>query len=245
MSVQQLSLSPITKGLFKGAIMASGGGVNRLLPSEPAEKHYKFWQTAMKNAGCESLEQFRKISPEKLFEAWNKTKKEMHMPGSFPCIDGRLVVGKGHKLIKQAKQHKIHYMTGITSEDMIPPILQSMSSKWCAAQEIESYSWYFDRQLPGDDHGAWHSSDLWYWFGTLESCWRPMEEWDYKLSAQMVEYLCNFVRTGNPNGALPTWEPTTAKQKRVLTLGEKAPHMHKPSKLKMIKTMLTNHAPGE
>ena len=63
----------------------------------------------------------------------------------------------------------------------------------------------------------------------------------------MVKYLCNFVRTGNPNkgGELPTWIASDKTQKRVLILGEKATHMAKPGLLKMIKTMLTNKAVGE
>ena len=136
-------------------------------------------------------------------------------------------------------------MTGVTSEDMMPPILYGMATKWCAAQE-EGYAWYFDRQLPGDDNGAWHSADLWYWFGTLENGWRPMEDKDDALSAQMVDYLCNFVRCGDPNGdGLPQWIPTTRKQKRVLCLGEADTAMRKPSMFKMIHTMLTNKAVGE
>ena len=247
MSVQQHALSPLSEGLFQRAIMCSGGGVNRILTATPAEKRYEYWQTAMKYAGCETLDEFRAIAPAKLFEAWDRTKKEFHNPGCFPCIDGRLVVGAGTELLKAGKQHKIPYMAGSTSEDMMPPILLSMSRKWCAAQDVPSYTWYFDRQLPGDDHGAWHSADLWYWFGTLENCWRPMEEKDYALSRQMVDYLCNFVRSGNPNktGELPTWIASDKGQKRVLRLGEKATRMNKPSTLKMVATMLTNKAPGE
>ena len=101
--------------------------------------------------------------------------------------------------------------------------------------------------LPGDDCGAWHSSDLWYWFGTLENCWRPMEQKDYDLSSQMVDYLCNFVRTGDPNKAakLPTWIASGKGQNRVLCLGEAPTHMAKPNLFKMIHTMLTNKAVGE
>ena len=247
MSVQQHALSPLSEGLFQKAIMCSGGGVNRILTATPAEKRYEYWQTAMKYAGCETLDEFRAIAPAKLFEAWDQTKKEFHNPGCFPCIDGRLVVGGGTELLKAGKQHKIPYMAGSTSEDMMPPILLSMSRKWCAAQDVPSYTWYFDRQLPGDDHGAWHSADLWYWFGTLENCWRPMEQKDRELCDQMVSYLCNFVRSGNPNktGELPTWIASDKTQKRVLRLGEKATRMNKPSTLKMVATMLTNKAPGE
>ena len=247
MSVQQHCLSPLSEGLFHKAVMSSGGGVSPMLSAAPAEKSYKFWQTAMKNAGCENLAQFRALAPEKLFEVWQETRKQVKGGGCFPCIDGRLVVGSGAALLKAGKQKHIPYMAGSTSEDMMPPILQNMAKSWCAAQRKPSYTWYFDRQLPGDDCGAWHSSDLWYWFGTLENCWRPMEIKDFALSDQMTDYLCNFVRTGDPNKAalLPTWIASGRGQNRVLCLGEKDTHMGKPGLLKMIRTMLTNKAVGE
>ena len=246
MSVQQHCLSPLSRGLFRGAVMSSGGGVSKALSAAPAEKNYGFWQKVMEHCGCETLEAFRQVSPEDLFKAWEMTKKELKNPGCFPCIDGRLVVGKGDQLLAEGKQHQIHYMAGTTSEDMMPPILQSMSRKWCQAQKMDSYTWYFDRQLPGDDNGAWHSSDLWYWFGTLDNCWRPMTEKDYALSEEMVSSLCNFVRSGNPNGeGAPSWAPSSPKQKKVLMMGEKDSRMGQPSMLKMIKTMLTNKAVGE
>jgi carboxylesterase type B len=74
-----------------------------------------------------------------------------------------------------------------------------------------------------------------------------MEEKDYALSEQMVAYLCNFVRTGNPNksGQLPTWIASDTRQKRVLILGEKDTAMGRPSFLKMVRTMLSNKLVGE
>ena len=246
MSVQQHCLSPLSEGLFHKAVMSSGGGVSRMLSSSPAEKNYAFWQKCMEYAGCKTLAEFRVVSPEKLFEAWNLTRKELHNPGCFPCIDGRLVIGSGADLLAQGKQHDIPYMAGSTSEDMMPPILQSMARKWCAAQRKPSYTWYFNRQLPGDDNGAWHSSDLWYWFGTLPNGWRPFTEKDYAVSGQMVNFLCNFARSGEPNGSdLPVWAASNAHNKAVLMLGEGDTRMAKPSLIRMIKTMMINKAVGE
>ena len=247
MSVQQHCLSPLSEGLFHRAVMSSGGGVSKALSATPAEKHYEFWQTAMKNAGCETLEQFRALSPDKLFAVWQETKKTVKGGGCFPVLDGRFVVGTGAELLAAGKQKKISYLCGTTSEDMMPPILQKMAKDWCAAQPMPSYTWYFDRQLPGDDNGAWHSSDLWYWFGTLPNCWRPMEQKDYDLSEEMVRYLCNFAKTGDPNrgDAVPAWQPSTKSQTKVLRLGEQATAMGKPRLMKMIYTMLTNKAVGE
>ena len=118
-----------------------------------------------------------------------------------------------------------------------------MARKWCSSQETPGFAWYFERRLPGDCNGAWHSSDLWYWFGTLDNCWRPMEDKDYALSEQMTDYLCNFARSGDPNGpGLPTWERSG---KKVLRFGEEDTHMGAPGRLKMLYTMLTNKAVGE
>ena len=121
-----------------------------------------------------------------------------------------------------------------------------MARKWCSMQEKPSYNWYFNRKLPGDDNGAWHSSDLWYWFGTLPNCWRPMTEKDYALSEQMIDYLCSFAKGGNPNMAgQPEWKTAAESQNKVMVMGEGDTKMAKPSMLKMIKTMLTNRAVGE
>ena len=58
----------------------------------------------------------------------------------------------------------------------------------------------FTRKLPGDENGAFHSSELWYMFGTVKRCWRPLEEGDYALSEQMIDCWTNFMKYGNPNG---------------------------------------------
>jgi len=243
MSVQQHCLSPLGQGLYSKAVMSSGGGVSKALAAGPVENTFAFWTECMHRAGCDTLEQFRALAPEKLFETWQATRKEVKGGGCFPSIDGRLVVGPGTELLAQGRQKKIAYMAGSTSHDMMPPILFSMAKSWCAAQSVPSYVWYFDRMLPGDDNGAWHSSDLWYWFGTLPNCWRPMEKKDYDLSERMVSYLCNFVRSGDPNGEiLPVW---TAAGKAAMLMGEKEAHMGKPGTLKMVYTMLTNKAVGE
>lgn len=246
MSVQQHTLSPMAKGLFHKAIMSSGGGVSKMMSTSRPEKSYEFWHAVMKNAGCETVEELQKIDVEKYFAAWQKTKKEMKgffMPS--PVIDDLYVVGTGLDLLKENKQHDIHYMCGSTSEDMMPPIIFDMAKKWCKNQSKESYTWFFDRQLPGDDNGAWHSSDLWYWFGTLKNGWRPFEKKDYELSDQMTTYLCNFVKTGNPNdGVLPEWKSSNT-QSKVLCFGEKDTHMGNPSMLKLIKTMITKKNVGE
>ena len=240
-SVQLQCYSPLTDGLFQKAVMSSGCGLGSMM-SGTVEKSCAFWQAVMERCGCKTLEAFRALPAEQLFEAWQSGKKEIKggAAAAFPVKDGRFMV-------EGAAPKDIPYMAGSTSHDMAPPLLQGMARKWIAKREKPSYTWYFDRMLPGDENGAWHSSDLWYWFGTLPNCWRPMEQKDYELSDQMAEYLCNFAMKGDPNKAaqLPTWIASDKTQKRVLIMGEKETHMAKPNMLKMIHTMLTNKAVGE
>ena len=246
MSVQQHCLSPLTDGLFQKAVMSSGGGVSPALAASQPEKTYDFWHKLMEVNGCRSLADFRELPPETLFATWQNLKKTMKGGGCFPVIDGRFVVGTGTQLLKEKRQKPIHYMAGSTSEDMMPPIIFNMAKNWCAAQEKQSYAWFFDRKLPGDDNGAWHSSDLWYWFGTLPNCWRPMTKKDYAISEEMAAYLTNFCKYGDPNGAgLTAWLPADKAQKKVLCIGEQDTHMGNPNMLKLAKTMLTNKAVGE
>ncbi len=243
MSVQQHCLSPLSEGLFHKAVMSSGGGVHKLLSAQTPDKGYHFWHEVMREVGAKTLTEFRAVSVAKIFKAWQKLMKTVKGGFCMPYIDGKLVVETGTNMVAQGRYHKIPYMIGSTSHDIIPPILNSMAIKWCKLQEeIPAYSWYFERMLPGDNHGAWHSSDLWYWFGTLRNGWRPFTEKDYALADDMTTYLTNFAKTGDPNDdRLISWE----SGERSLRLGGRKHEMGSPSKLKMTWTMLTNHAPGE
>ena len=248
MSVQELCNSPLTKGLFNKAVMCSGGGINKILSVSKPEKHYEFNKKVMELTGAKTIEEFKNVPIEKLFDAWENAKKEVKFMGMIysPVIDGKLVVDNGTNILKANKQHQIPYMIGSTSEDMMVPFMNSMARKWCKAQKVNSYSWFFNHKLPGDNNGAWHSSDLWYFFGTHRYSWRPMSEVDDDLSNKMVDYLMNFVKTGNPNNeGLPIWEPTNKKQKKDMHLGNGIIEMRKTSKLKMWKTLFTNKAVGE
>lgn len=86
--------------------------------------------------------------------------------------------------------------------------------------------YHFNRQMPGDDAGAFHSSDLWYIFGTLDRCWRSLAPGfvpeDYALSRTMIDYWTNFARTGDPNGpTVPEWPAFTADRSATMVLNEK------------------------
>lgn len=87
----------------------------------------------------------------------------------------------------------------------------------------------FSGEIPGWDHpGAFHSSDIWFYFETLAKCWRNFTGKSYDLSRQMCDYWANFIRSGDPNGMgtdgkmLPEW-PALDEEKPVrMEFGETA-----------------------
>lgn len=253
MSVQNLCVSPLTDGMFAKAVMNSGGGVSKLMSSKATTKdRYPFWEKLMTELNCQNVAELRKTDVKKLFEVFQRLSKESPKYGMIasPCIDGVALTESALETVQKGGQKNIAYMMGSTSEDMAPPIIGDMAHQWCVLQDNQkkqpSYCWFFNRQLPGDENGAWHSSELWYFFGTLANGWRPFTPHDYELSDRMSTALCNFAITGNPNDSGSSeWKPTTASQKQVMIWGDEQPHMGKTSKLKLWITMFTKKSVGE
>ena len=48
--------------------------------------------------------------------------------------------------------------------------------------------------------GAFHSSDLWFVFKSLQHCWRPWTRGDWDLSEKMITAWTNFAKYSDPNG---------------------------------------------
>lgn len=90
-----------------------------------------------------------------------------------------------------------------------------------AAHGSTSKNWYyrFGPEIPGwDQPGAFHSSDLWFFFETIGKCWRPFGGKQFELARQMCDYFAGFVKNGDPNGndmngrPNPQWQPYTADE---------------------------------
>ena len=98
-----------------------------------------------------------------------------------------------------------------------------------AGIEQKLYAYNFDAEIPGwDDPGTFHSVDLWFFFETLAKCWRPFTGKHYDLARNMCDYWCNFMRTGDPNGAdsqgkaLPLWPALTGDDPAWMVFGDRA-----------------------
>ncbi len=254
MSVQTLCLSPLTEGKICGAIMLSGGGVSKLMNAgtSVASDNYGFYEKVAAGCGAHTLADLRRVDPQLLYDTFARLKKEEKnaMGALSPLKDGILLTESGTESKKAGHQHAVPYLLTTTSEDIVPPIVFEMARDWCNTQAAQgkcpSYQGFFKRQLPGDDMGAFHSSDLWYAFGTLANAWRPFAEEDYALSDAMVGYYSNFAKTGNPNGeGLPEWRPSKKGQKEVMVLDAGQVGMGRVPMVGLVKTMIANPGMGE
>lgn len=218
MSVQDLCLSPLAEPLFHKTVMISGGGVHKLMTHQPSTSKMHLFEKLYEATGCSSFEELRNYDVVELFKKYYylcDNVKGMGMIGT-PYIDGEILVDTQFNRLSKIS-NKPH-LIGVTSDDIIPGILYSMSKKWCLLQDkmnhVPSYLWMFNRKLPGDESGAFHCADMWYWFGTLHNAWREFTKEDYELSDIMISYLCNFAKNSNPNGdGLVEWLPISKKQK--------------------------------
>ncbi len=210
MSVDIHLSNPMIRDYISGAILQSGAGLQRFLlkPMKP-EKTVSFWEKVMKGANVSTMKQLKETDPKTLYYAWLGVCKSsvFTMPYTFPVYDGR-ILREGQFTADTVAD--IPYIIGSTCTDMMPIVLQRINKKWgkCAEKSNKNkcYIYNFTRRLPGDDMGAWHSSDLLYAFSTLDFNWRPFEDIDYKISEQLSDSVCAFAKSGDPNcDSIPKW----------------------------------------
>ena len=156
------------------------------------------------------MKELKAVDEKTLFYAWSDACKEskLSMFLTLPNLDGRIITKES---FNKSTIPDIPLIVGVTATDMMQPALGWLASKYTKKANNDSspcYLYHFDRLLPGDDKGAWHSCDLLYAFGTLGISWRPFEDVDRRISEQMIDAFSTFVKTGNPNCAsVSGWEP--------------------------------------
>ena len=234
MSVMELLTSPLTNGLFHGAIVQSG--VSCLMDAATAA-HMQGETLASAEAagvafatkqGATSLKDLRALPWQTLLKA---SPADVHF---VPIVDGYLEPSADGKL------HDVATMAGCTTGEISTGVMgggppnpaaadQRLSAlyQWArqraATAKQPAYLYLWDHVLPGPDaarYGAFHSSELAYVLNTLHASDRPFTDADRKIAEMMSSYWANFVTTGNPNGAgVPKW-PAVSDKREVMEVGD-------------------------
>jgi len=228
-----LFCSPLTRGLTHKAVVHSGLG--GFMTKDIA---YEVGTQFAAHCGYASPLEMRDIPAEKIMEYYSDFKPDygtstrIRLPFG-PYVDGYALTESYEDCIENGHFNDIQLLMGSTKDDMagnapipwMPPAINEGMRKFLLKNEElgrkPGYLYFFCRPLPGDDSGSWHSSDLWYVQGTLGRCWRPFEEFDYKLSDTMVTYWTNFMKNGDPNGeGLPQWDAYSKDDNFIMVFGD-------------------------
>lgn len=242
LSLQCLLYAPHAKGLLAGAILMSGGGNLDILgiPSPP-EFIQGTWAVVKEKFAVETIDELKDVPARTIYTAWMEAAAtNIHFTNhcAKPIIDGDIIPKPVPELLANGQINDIPCIFGLSSEDMFPYILYTKAIEWAVGQinagRSPVYAYYMDRQLPGDDAGAYHACDLWYAFGSLDYNWRPFTEIDYRISENMIDYFAAFIKNGNPNnGELPEWTPITQDSIRFIHFGDAEASMCEPPAKKL------------
>lgn len=229
MSVQTLLATPSAANKFHKAIMQSSGGYPQfIMPELKLDSALSFGEKLLNKAGVNNLEELRKLSMAELLRI-------QHLAFGFaeegqlvfaPVVNELMLKESVSDAIANGSIHKVPIIIGSTKDDLtVTKDEKEVETKKLLNSNINfslkleenlghpSYVFHFAQDLPGDEAGAFHSSDLWYTFGTLQNSWRPFCKEDHELSGIMMDYWSNFMLTGNPNcHGLEKWEKCTKDQ---------------------------------
>ena len=228
-SVQCLLLSPQAKGLFRGAVMMSGGGDLSALgtPNRPVRIR-PVWEWVKKSLGAATLQELKTCPAYRLYAAWQKALDDLPQyaaGASKPVLDGKVIPMGVDQAREEGLLADVPCIIGVLGADSWPYTLCSAALDYASKQERAGgapvYVYLFDRTPPGENpFGAFHGADLWYVFGSLDRGRRPYEPVDKAISGYLLGYVSNFVKTGDPNGPLlPRWDGA-GKDGQVLRLAE-------------------------
>ena len=206
-SIKQLVTSSLSKDMISKAVIQSGGGVsqdNSILRSIDLKAAEELGKTIMDFGALDNLDKMRAASTEEVFKtyrAYGDSLKQWVRLG--PVIDGQVLTQSFNDAAYQGNISDIPYMIGFTRDDFSLFTNPEEIKAFCELREDqggESFAYQFARPLPGDESGAFHSSELWFVFHTLDRSWRPFTDGDGALSQVMVDAWTNFAKSGDPNG---------------------------------------------
>ncbi len=218
MSVHTVLTSPLSRGLVRRAVVMSGGdgqGMGALTPATAEQIGAEF----MAGKGIapddpQALAKMRALSAEQVTDGLGLMKLFQGGKRDFssPFTDGRIVIDVP-TAYRAGTFTKGPVMIGATSADiggdagsMITGVRTLGGA--IARQGLPVYAYRFSYVAESlKTPGAQHASDIPFFFDTQAIKYGPATTpRDNAMGNAISDYLVNFARTGNPNGAgLPQW----------------------------------------
>lgn len=212
--VQALVASPKAKNLFHHAVTQSYNAIQSPFPEITA-------QVEQGDALNLTLEELRSMSADDVFKLkWS----------GGPCVGTDVIPYDIAAAYSKGTANNVDLMSGFVEGDgllffregaglsagqleksMMASQISLANAARASGYNGNVYLYYYNYIMPGEtsqNDGAFHTSDVPYFFNHLSSSrasyWTDS---DRKVAGIMSDYLVNFARTGNPNGAgLAAWE---------------------------------------
>ena len=208
-----------TSGLFKRAVCHSGMFQmpnNNIMTPRPLSEAEKLGEDFFAFIGVKNLAEIRKLTTEELREKWDEYGGFAKSVKTWlPVKDNIFIKSEFFEALKNKQIQLVPMMLGFTTDEfrftpqdtttsvnaieVAVKLYKELTDK--IPSHPDNYCYQFDVPIPGwDNPGKFHSVDLWFWFETLAKCWRPFTGKYYDVARQMCNYLCNYIKCGNPNG---------------------------------------------
>lgn len=219
MCVRALLASPSSAGKFKRAILQSGGGMqSRFTIGRPLEELEEACADFLK-AKMLPFQDFLKLPASALVRLCEEFTAAFSpvLHTDFPLsvvMDRNILPTDFDEAVNSAVPSLVSCLLCCTADDLWVGygtqknpeenyLFRENEALAAALKDagISCHRCYFSHPLPGDGAGAFHSSELWYMFGTLGRSRRPMAETDYCLSSEMLDAWASFMKDGNPGWA--------------------------------------------
>lgn len=211
-SVKNLVTSPLSRNMISKAIIQSGGGLGGFLSGTTSKtKLEQLGEGFMTFAGAKNITELRAMPAAKIDSLGQKYMWSQKAGLFFtPYVDGTVLDEDFTSATFNNHLADIPYLIGCNANDMgnMTPEVERFCQVRDSISKKPVYMYHFDRALPGDTAGAFHSAEMWYTFHTLKRSWRPFTKADYGLSDRMVTFWTNFIKNGNPGNG---WQAYTRK----------------------------------
>lgn len=172
----------------------------------------------------------RESSSEEMMSALNQAIENSFKAGKgfpfAPVVDGELLRDNCNRLMEKGKFLHVPCILGSNKNDITTENQDHVEMRTNQMHQANlnfarlvdqmtkenAYVYFFEHPLPGDEAGAFHSAELWYVFGSLDYCWRPFTEEDYRLADEMMIYWSNFMKNGQPGTGAEDWPVCTQER---------------------------------